>query len=73
MLRPVIRAWIEERGLLLRGRVEDSQLVRLAAVAVEAGEREIIERIRAALDCRQQMIDREPDVLPTFIRVAVFA
>lgn len=42
MLRPLMLARIKERDRFLRRRIENSLLVRFAAIAMKAGEREVL-------------------------------
>src|ERR1044072_91836 len=73
MVSPVVKTRVEKRDFLVSFAVEGCLLVRLAPVAVEAGQGEILEHVFAALGQRHDVVNREADVLPALVGVTILA
>jgi hypothetical protein len=73
VLSPDISAWVEERYDCTGLWIAAFSTITAPLVAVAASESQVLAIIRSAGSLGQDMIDREADELPSFIRMVVFA
>ena len=73
VLSPDISAWVEERYDCTGLWIAAFSTITAPLVAVAASEGQVLAIIRSAGSLGQDMIDREADELPSFIRMAVVA